>query len=389
LKTAARIIQVRKIIDGYDNSTPMHLYLSSVYRSNKQFGGRDRKEISELVFSFYRTGCMFSENMFEEKLAAGMFLCNTEYKPLVKWATEEVLSFNEVDIKLTVPGKIKLLENKYGNSINSSFFQLENELSEKINKTEFLNSFFRQPDVFIRIRNGFENKLLQELHEKKINYYSIKNNVLSFPNKTPLTNLDSYQKGYFEIQDLSSISSGNSFNPNEDENWWDCCSGSGGKSLMLLDKCKKINLFVSDSRSSILNNLELRFRKAGIENYRKAVYDFTKQGQLPFHPILFDGIIADVPCSGSGTWARTPERMTQCNLLELNNFQHLQKNILTKSFSALKPTGKLFYITCSVFKKENEDVISAAGLSKNTTEMKYYEGSEYKSDTLFCAVLIK
>ena len=68
-------------------------------------------------------------------------------------------------------------------------------------------------------------------------------------------------------------------------------------------------------------------------------------------------IIADVPCTGSGTWGRTPEQLYYFEDRKIEEYASLQKQIVTNVISHLAPGGYFLYITCSVFKKENEEAI--------------------------------
>ena len=73
--------------------------------------------------------------------------------------------------------------------------------------------------------------------------------------------------------------------------------------------------------------------------------------------LLSDLILADVPCSGSGTWRRDPEarwRLTQDRFAELLK---LQAEILDHAASLLSPGGQLVYMTCSLFNAENRGQI--------------------------------
>jgi 16S rRNA (cytosine967-C5)-methyltransferase len=102
----------------------------------------------------------------------------------------------------------------------------------------------------------------------------------------------------------------------------------------------------------------------------------------------YDLIICDAPCSGSGTWSRTPEGMHYFSAEKIGTYAQLQKNIVRNVSRFLKPRGLLLYITCSVFKQENEDVIAFCSDLKNMAFLKsaYYKGYDKKADTLFAAL---
>ncbi len=98
-----------------------------------------------------------------------------------------------------------------------------------------------------------------------------------------------------------------------------------------------------------------------------------------------------MPCSGSGTWARTPERLGFFKEKEIEKYASLQKNIIKNVVPHMQDGGLLFYITCSVFKEENEENVDyfLKNFQVALLQMKYLEGYEMQADTLFIAVLRK
>lgn len=130
---------------------------------------------------------------------------------------------------------------------------------------------------------------------------------------------------------------------------------------------------------------------AGIKKYQKKLLDLTQNPDSVLHDYAFDGIILDAPCSGSGTWGRTPEMINQFDVSKIAFFQRLQKTIALNVIKYLKAGKPLIYITCSAFKEENEYVVNylvkEAGLELESSEL--LKGYERKSDTMFVARLIK
>src|SRR5690606_23481303 len=100
-------------------------------------------------------------------------------------------------------------------------------------------------------------------------------------------------------------------------------------------------------------NLEERFRHAGIRGYKAFVADLSvgeeNYKNIPFKKGSIDLIILDVPCSGSGTWGRSPEYLRFFDEKEIDHYAALQKKILTNSIPYLKKDGIILYSTCSVF----------------------------------------
>ncbi|HYF31389.1 MAG TPA: Fmu (Sun) domain-containing protein [Chitinophagaceae bacterium] len=200
---------------------------------------------------------------------------------------------------------------------------------------------------------------------------------------------------------------------------WDCCAASGGKSILAYDLLPGIQLTVSDIRESIIQNLKARFARAGVKNYRALVIDLATGGNRPFRepgagltpdisspnsrtdfqkPVGrgdaldisstgFDLIICDAPCSGSGTWSRTPEQLAFFHPDRIEQYAVLQKTILSNIIPHLAKNGRLVYITCSVFKKENVDAVDFIRdkFSLQPERMEVLKGYDQKADTLFAA----
>ncbi len=173
---------------------------------------------------------------------------------------------------------------------------------------------------------------------------------------------------------------------------WDCCTASGGKSILAYDIDPGIELTVSDVRESILANLKKRFQKAGIKKYRSFVIDLEKTNIQ--HPVLNDQqsmIIADVPCTGSGTWSRTPEQLYFFDEKKIDEYAALQKRIVSTVIPQLKSGGYFIYITCSVFKKENEEVVEfiEQNFHLKLQLREILKGYDKKADSMFAALFKK
>ena len=143
---------------------------------------------------------------------------------------------------------------------------------------------------------------------------------------------------------------------------------------------------MSDIRPSILTNLKQRFEQAGISKYNSFVANLAGDGaKFPVSKQDFDVLVLDAPCSGSGTWSRTPEALYFFEEQMIDNYSSLQKKILRNVVPALKKRGRLIYITCSVFRKENESVIEFIrnDLALETLETAFIKGYDQKADSMF------
>jgi 16S rRNA (cytosine967-C5)-methyltransferase len=268
-------------------------------------------------------------------------------------------------------------------------FPWTSQLSAGIDKETFLRSFFIQPDLFIRVHKGYETQVKVALAAAEVVFKDEGGSCISLPNGTRLEAIFPNQH-WFEVQDYSSQQTAQFFKPEKWDGWWDACAASGGKSLLLHDLEPNLKLVVSDIRESILSNLDERFQQAGLTKYQKKLLDLTQNNDLILHDYVFDGIILDAPCSGSGTWGRTPEMISQFETHSIEFFQKLQQSIVRNVVKYLKPGKPLIYITCSAFKAENEDMVNfiAKELGLRLEESEVLKGYEGKADTMFVARLI-
>jgi len=355
IKVESRLTQVKDIINSYSYPKPFSLYLKEYFKKQKKFGSRDRKELRMLCYDFFRTGNAFSLLPFEEKLLISQFLIEEKPDRFTEYLIRNYSIINEEDTSKPLKDKIAKLTSHFPGFSIQNIFPAPEEISEMIDHEKFCLSLLKQPPVWIKIIAAFLQKVTNEFKTAGIEFEEHSKLIFKVNAESKLTETESFKNGYFRIQDLASQETGSYFNPKPGELWWDCCCGAGGKSLALKDSEKDINLYVSDIRPEILRNLKERFLKHKITNYIALVCDLTKES--PQDMPMVDNIILDAPCTGSGTWARNPENLAYFDTNTIQTYQDKQIAILDKAFQFLKPGGKLFYITCSVFRKENEDAI--------------------------------
>jgi 16S rRNA (cytosine967-C5)-methyltransferase len=100
-----------------------------------------------------------------------------------------------------------------------------------------------------------------------------------------------------------------------------------------------------------------RLEQAGVQNVETVVLDGVAPVPLPL-PDRFARILADVPCSGTGTLARHPEIRWRLCPEDLRDLRTRQAALLRNALSHLAPRGRLVYSTCSLEPEENELVVN-------------------------------
>jgi len=378
----------KQILHQFRGEEPFASFIKRFFSQQKKYGSKDRKQISHLCYSYFRLGKAGSDLPVDERILLSLFLCSTESNDILEQLKPE---WNE-KAKRSLEEKLSSIHYQLS---PESVFPWAEKLSEGIDHRKFCESFFIQPDLFLRLRPGKEKNVIEKLQDAGIMFKKISSSCLALPNATKVENIIELDKEAV-VQDYNSQGVGDFFQtaghlPSVIRAW-DCCAASGGKSLLLYDINPTIDLTVSDVRKSILINLEKRFEKAGIENYNSFVADLsTGQTAKSDQTGFFDLIICDAPCTGSGTWSRTPEQLFYFNEIKIEQYASLQKKILLNAVDHLKAGGYFLYITCSVFKKENEEIADfiRQEFRPELIKMELLKGYDKKADTMFAALFRK
>lgn len=380
-----QIRNFEKALAGYTYDEPLSRYLTRFFKDNKQMGSSDRRMTSRFCYTYFRLGNSLKQHTIIDRLVFAEYLCEQSsavvfiFRPDLALSIQEPLSY-----------KINVLTRDYG-FVMAELFPLIDHISTEVDRDCFLESHFIQPDLFLRIRKGKESYVHSIFEKNDIPFTVLTTRTLALPNGTNLQKVANIE-GMYEVQDLSSQQTIDYIQAKNHQKWWDACAASGGKALMFLDEYPQANILVSDIRMSILRNLDERFDRAGISSsYRKKILDLAQPVDHIMKREQFDGIILDAPCSGSGTWGRTPEMIQQFSLQKLETFTSLQKNIASNVVPYLKKGASLIYITCSIYKDENEDVVAYL-LSHFDLELDkkgIIVGYNNKADSMFAAHFIK
>ena len=382
IKYAQEIVEEFKVLD-----IPLSRFFSSWFKLHPKAGSRDRRILNDLVYSYYRFYFLLIGIETREKLITSYFLMgHSEPGILNLIGIEPGETFNFEKRK-------EILKTIFPNLDYGTIFPWKELVSNSLNFVDIEYSLINQPRLFIRVQDITKlEKLKKDLAQKGVLYEALTKNAWAFDNRTNLNGIKIGElKSSFEIQDFNSQKTGEFFLAKPRSNWWDCCAGGGGKSLLLASLYPGTNLWSSDSRFSVITNLEARFAMSGFPTPRTFVLDLLAEENPPLREGFFDGIILDAPCSGSGTWARTPERLGNFHPSSLGRICDIQRRIGDKVIPYLNPGGYLIYITCSIFKSENEGIVKylQERYSLTLENQHYLDGSKIGADTLFVARLKK
>ncbi|NNJ54802.1 MAG: hypothetical protein HKP14_01645 [Bacteroidia bacterium] len=363
-----------QILEGYNYPEPFHIHLKNFFRLQKKYGSKDRKAIAEICYTYLRTGRSFKELELQEGLLLSSLLMDFE-------STEQWQSLSsEFGYSYVLPidffkqqSKIKRLKEVYDGNL---YFYPKDLIHKHFKNYEDAQNILFRPKNWAKDHTDDEARILGLQGCQEIQ---------------PNSNVDETT----QIQDLSSQFICSKINIEENDNIWDVCSGAGGKSLNLLSK-RKGTFFLSDVRPQIIVNAKSRVQSMlyeasfGSIDLSKA-QSFLKFDNAKVGEQYFDTVIADVPCTGSGTWFGTPEHFMNFDYNQLEGFVIKQKQIVENAMPFLKKGGILYYITCSIFSKENQDmkdwIIEKYDLTLGQEFL--FNGIEHRADAMYMASFIK
>ena len=173
-------------------------------------------------------------------------------------------------------------------------------------------------------------------------------------NARRIQNSACYAAGLVELQDAASQAVAEAVPLRDGDRVLDLCAGGGGKTLALAAQGAaagaRLEIFAHDAHPHRMADLPARADRAG------AAITLTRR---PEDLAPFDVVLADVPCSGSGSWRRDPEGKWLLTEARLADLLVLQAGILDRAARLCRPGGVLAYATCSLLREENQDQVAA------------------------------
>ncbi len=362
---------------------PADRIIAEYFRTHKKHGSKDRRVIRESLFGLFRwhgwlqqfsqhyqantswlitlvITAKIEQHTWQDVIAAWL-----QFTHLTELETLNIEAHSTLSRKQQVLEKAFPTLNFEAKRLLPDWFWAYSPKLSAQEENALIESLCSRPPIWGRLQGIEINQAISQLNRDNIEaqasaYFC---DSINLGHKSiNLNSLGLYQQGKLEIQDLGSQVIGNICAPTANENWWDCCSGAGGKSLQLRSlmlqqtQASKGTIIASDIRRKPLAELEKRAKRAGFNNISLAPW---KNEQLPVQENYFDGVLVDAPCSCTGTWRRNPDMRWLDNEPAILDKASLQLEILTRAAKAVKNGGSLIYATCSISPIENENVVES------------------------------
>ncbi|WP_273688861.1 RsmB/NOP family class I SAM-dependent RNA methyltransferase [Ketogulonicigenium vulgare] len=214
----------------------------------------------------------------------------------------------------------------------------------------------QRADVHLRVntRKGSREKAQAALAAEEIEtrpHDSVETALIVTKNARKVQNAQAYLQGLVELQDAASQAAILRLPLSDGMRVLDYCAGGGGKSLAMGARAR-LDIAAHDAAPARMADLPARAARAGLKIRQIGPADVARSGP-------YDLVLIDAPCSGSGTWRRTPDAKWRFEDKDLQALVRVQSEILPKAARLVTAGGVLAYATCSVLQGENDAQIAA------------------------------
>ena len=159
--------------------------------------------------------------------------------------------------------------------------------------------------------------------------------------------------GYYYVQEAASMIPPVVLDPRPGEIVLDMCAAPGSKATQIAQYMQNKGLLVANDIKGVrLASLGINLQRCGVMNELVTLSPGTA-----IRGLLFDKIMLDAPCSGTGTIRKSPKTIQMWNPNMVKRLSAVQKKLIVHAFGSLRKGGTLVYSTCSNEPEENEGVI--------------------------------
>ncbi len=378
--TEIELLEELESLWGEGSRTPADGVLNQFFRHRRFIGSKDRGEISRVVYVVLRHEAALDWQLNQGEvephpraraLAAHVLgdgvgveelqeLCNGEQycsarlsEPELGWVKSHA---GQPLFHDDMPPAVRF---HYPEWMESTLQEL---FGEKL--PEAMEAMNREAPVDLRVNTlkTTRDELLKELAKEGLEPEPTPHSTLGvrLKKRGPLIGMEIFRQGWFEMQDEGSQLVSRLVKAQSGDKGVDFCAGAGGKTLALAAEMENRGRILAwDTDSKRLGQMKPRLGRAGVSNVQMRVLKSERDNVVKRHCGTADWVLLDVPCTGTGTWRRSPDLRRRTTPRDLEEAQDLQRTILESASGLVKPGGRLVYVTCSILPEENERQVDA------------------------------
>jgi 16S rRNA (cytosine967-C5)-methyltransferase len=271
------------------------------------------------------------------------------------------------------------------------------------NWQDILTANMQRPPMWLRVNALHHNldEYLLLLTKANIDhaYIDQASSAIRLVEAVDVNKLPGFQLGWVSIQDGAAQQAARILNCQPNDNVLDCCAAPGGKTCHILEYSPKIKAMTAiDIEASRLERVEENLHRLNLT--AQVIAGDAATPEKWWDGELFDRILLDAPCSGTGVIRRHPDIKWLRKSQDITVLTELQQDILKNVWSLLKPGGTLLYATCSVLSEENSEQVQRfvnensdaehVSISQNSDDIGWQIlPDEHSMDGFYYAKLIK
>jgi 16S rRNA (cytosine967-C5)-methyltransferase len=321
------------IVSTRDDGPPADAIVTRYFKHRRYAGSKDRRAVRELVFRAIRTAA--------ERPASG----RSAVLGLAEEEPELLALFGE--------GRGPEPINQSDHAARPGYIPewLWPELSPHVGVPEWPALLERAPlNLRVNISRASHDELLNRFAGAEPTPTSPWG--IRLPPDSRVDDHPAFEAGLVEVQDEGSQLIGLACEPSNDDRMVDLCAGAGGKSLTLAAAAPSATILATDTNRARLSKLAPRAERAGATIETRLLSQPNELDELVDWRASADLVLVDAPCSGSGTWRRSPEGRWRLTPDRLDRLVQVQQRLLGIAAELVKPGGRLVYAVCSILSRE-------------------------------------
>ncbi len=334
------------ITEIFKDKTPADNIINAYLRERKYIGSKDRRFITDTVWNIirHRRRLTFDAQSDNPRNLLLYYLKNEDFDVLCADSPYALAPLSKEE-KIWLKQENEL---PYPTEVEA---ETPDWLFAKIKDMNLLKALNEPAGADLRINIPSREIVLKKLQTEGLFFRPTKYSPIGIraEERVNLHNCMTYQEGEVEVQDEASQIASFLADVKPEHKTIDYCCGAGGKTLTIayLNQNKgRIDVHdINWSRLEAIKDRAVRLKISNI-NIVKELKDKN-----------YDRFIVDAPCSGSGTWRRSPDAKFRVSPRQLTELNQTQSEILETAANHTKQGGRVVYFTCSILPDENEKVI--------------------------------
>ena len=353
---------------------PADSLISSYFKERRYIGSKDRGAIASLVYGVLRQGAALEWRLEQAKLAveprtlvlgAMVLMEGRTLEDLGEWLNGErhcAAPLNEQERRvlgslvgqpLAVEGMPEPARYNFPDWMSTP---LKGALGDAFVLAMEAMAAEAPVDLRVNTLKSTREKVMRQLREGGYAPEALEfaPQGIRLHKRGPVFTLPAFREGAFEMQDAGSQLAASLVQAKPGDKVVDFCAGAGGKTLAMAATMEnRGRLLAWDVNAKRLAQMPKRLSRAGVHNVQIRVLASENDAFVKRHKHTADWVLIDAPCTGSGTWRRSPDLKWRTTPKDLEELTAVQANILTSASRLVKPGGHLVYATCSLFDEEN------------------------------------